>query len=87
MVCITIFLLCKSLIGSFGEHRSHPLNASHLCQMDYTGSLPCCTNTLNDIFVCGYVCVNDIYTDSGAAARPDMQQGSPSVFVLKSLSS
>lgn len=34
-----------------------------------------------------FVCVNDTYTDSGAAVRPDLQQGSPSIFVLKSLSS
>lgn len=52
-----------------------------------TGHLPHCTNTLNGILVCASICVNDIYTGSGAAASPDLQQGSPSIFVLESLSS
>lgn len=39
------------------------------------------------MLVCGDVRVNDIYTDYGAAASPDLQQGSLSILVLKSLSS
>lgn len=75
-VCIGSLL--RALISCYGYFTT--LHNNVLCKY-IMAILPHCMRTLNGLSVCDYVCVNDIYTDFGAAAGPVLQRGSPSIFV------